>query len=316
MKQHTRKLNRQASITRAEGKRQLPWQGWVGLALVLIVWPLNWMLPGLRTIWLFFPLWLGFALLVDGLVYLRKGSSLLTRSWQKYISLFLISAPTWWLFELINLRTQNWEYLGVDALSPLEYFLLASLNFSTVIPAVFGAAELFSTFGFIRRMKPGLVIRDDRRTTLAFFAAGWIMLALLLAWPLYFFPFVWVSVYFITEPVNVWLGNHSLAEGTRTGDWRKPVSLFCGVLLTGFFWEMWNYFSMPKWIYHVPWVGVLHIFEMPLLGYGGYLPFALELYALYHLVMGVFGQRQTGYVEIEPESSAFAFAATTGTTRQ
>ncbi len=41
---------------------------------------------------------------------------------------------------------------------------------------------------------------------------------------------------------------------------------------------------MPKWIYNVPFVGFWHIFEMPLLGYGGYLPFSLELYALYRLL--------------------------------
>ena len=56
------------------------------------------------------------------------------------------------------------------------------------------------------------------------------------------------------------------------------ISLWLGVLLTAFFWEMWNYYSYPKWIYHVAWGDWLHVFEMPLLGYGD-LPFALELYA-------------------------------------
>ena len=290
------------SISKSVERRPtFPKQGWIGAVLVLIAWPLNWLLPGTRTAWLFFPLWLGFALTVDGLVYLRKGTSLLTRSWQRYVGLFLISAPAWWLFEAINLRTLNWDYLGVEHFSPLEYFLLASLDFSTVIPAVFGMAELMGSFYFVRRMRPGMIIRDDRRTTLVFFVAGWIMLALLLAWPLYFFPFVWISVYFITEPLNVWLGNRSLAECTRTGDWRPAVSLFLGVLVTGFFWEMWTYFAFPKWVYYVPGVSFLHVFEMPLLGYGGYLPFALELFALYHLLMGMAGNRRTRYVELSTE---------------
>lgn len=282
----------------AESRRKLPKQGWVGIALVLVAWPLNWLLPGTRTAWLFFPLWLGFALAVDGLVYLRKGTSLLSRSWQRYMGLFLVSAPAWWLFEAINLRTQNWHYQGAEYFPPLVYFFMASLSFSTVIPAVFGAAELVGSYNFIRRMRPWIVIRDDRPTTMAFFAAGWIMLALLLAWPIYFFPFVWISVYFITEPVNVWLGNRSLVEGTRHGDWRSVASLFLGVLVTGFFWEMWNFFAYPKWLYHVPGVDFLHIFEMPLLGYGGYLPFALELHALYHLVMGMIRNRRTNYVDL------------------
>jgi hypothetical protein len=45
----------------------------------------------------------------------------------------------------------------------------------------------------------------------------------------------------------------------------------------GFFWEAWNFYSYPKWVYHVPFVSWLKLFEMPLLGYGGYLPFALEV---------------------------------------
>ena len=71
--------------------------------------------------------------------------------------------------------------------------------------------------------------------------------------------------------------------------------------MTGFFWEMWNYFSYPKWIYHVAWGGWFHIFEMPLLGYGGYLPFALELYAIYHLVVGILKDKTGDYVRVDPE---------------
>jgi len=51
----------------------------------------------------------------------------------------------------------------------------------------------------------------------------------------------------------------------------------------------------------VPWGDWLHIFEMPLLGYGGYLPFALELYALYHLIAGLSGHQATDYVRVTPE---------------
>ena len=43
--------------------------------------------------------------------------------------------------------------------------------------------------------------------------------------------------------------------------------------------------SYPKWIYHVPWASEPKLFEMPLLGYLGYLPFALELYLLKQLVL-------------------------------
>jgi hypothetical protein len=235
---------------------------------------------------------------VDGLVLMRTGSSLLTRSWQRYIGLFLASAPVWWLFELLNLRTQNWIYLGAESFSPSQYAFWTTLSFTTVIPAVFGSAELCASFDFLRRIKPGPVIGTDKRTTVTFFSLGCLMLALLLLWPRIFFPFLWLSLYFILEPVNIWIGNRSLAGWTRHGDWRPVLALWMGVLLTAFFWEMWNFYSYPKWIYQVPWADWLHLFEMPALGYGGYLPFALELYAIYHLVLGFFGAGTNRYVRV------------------
>ena len=282
-------------------KSKLPWHGWLGLGLIAIFWSLNWMLKGPRTHWGFFPMWLGYCLLMDGLVYWRTGTSLLTRSPRRYVGLFLVSAPIWWIFELLNLRTQNWTYIGAEIFSPLEYVFWTTLSFTTVIPAVFGSAEFFASFDFVKRLKRGPVIGTDRRTTLGFFLIGWLMLALMLAWPRTFFLFIWLSLYFILEPINVWLGNRSLASWTQKGDWRPIISLWLGVLLTAFFWEMWNYYSYPKWIYHVAWGDWLHVFEMPLLGYGGYLPFALELYALYHWISGLLGSKTTDYIKVMPE---------------
>ncbi|CAG1006185.1 hypothetical protein ANAEL_03395 [Anaerolineales bacterium] len=285
----------------ASQKPNLPIHGWLGLGLVILFWILNWALTGPRTHWGFFPMWLGYCLGMDGLVKWRTGTSLLTRGPRKYISLFLISAPGWWLFELLNLRTQNWVYDGAEIFTPLQYVLLTTLSFTTVIPAVFGAAEVFASFDFVKQLYRGPVIGTDKRTTNFFFILGWIMLALLLLYPKIFFPFIWISIYFILEPINVWLGNRSLVHWTARGDWRPVIALWLGVLLTAFFWEMWNYFSYPKWIYHVPWGNWLHVFEMPLLGYGGYLPFALELYAIYHLTVGFLGDKSTEYVRIGVE---------------
>jgi hypothetical protein len=281
--------------------QQTPPQLWIGLIFIGIAWPLNWLLPSARTQILFFPLWLGYALTVDGLVWLRKGTSLLTRSWQQFGMLFLLSAPAWWLFELINWRAQNWQYVGKEQFSDLTYAVLATLSFSTVMPAVFGSAELIGSMGWVRRLGHGPLIRPTRTVTTGFFVTGWAMLALLVAWPRYFFPFVWLSVYFILEPINVWLGNPSLADDTATGDWRRVVALWLGTLVCGFFWEMWNFLSYPKWVYHVPFVDFMHIFEMPILGYGGYLPFGMELFALYQLLTRLLKRNTGRYVQILDE---------------
>lgn len=289
------------AISRIERPRSLPRHGWFGLALIAIFWTVNWSLDGLRTHWGFFPLWLGYCLAVDGLVYWRKGTSLVSRDWRKYITLFLISAPVWWTFEAINWRVQNWHYVGAEFFSNLEFTLWSTLSFTTVIPAVFGTAEFIGSFRFLDRFRSGPVIRPDLRTTTIFFVAGALMLALMMIWPAIFFPFVWISLYFMFGSVNIWLGNRSLTDWLRRGDWRPVAALWIGVLITALFWEMWNYFSYPKWIYTVPWGGCCKIFEMPLLGYGGYLPFALELYAIYHFVAGLFGAKATRYVQIVNE---------------
>jgi hypothetical protein len=284
-----------STTTSAQTSRRLPAQGGIGLLLIAIFWPLNWLLPGLRTHLLFFPLWLGYVLAVDGLVFLRKGTSLLTRSPARFLGLFLVSAPAWWLFELLNARAQNWHYVGREQFTNLEYSVSASFSFSTVIPAVFGTAELVSTF--LRRVN-GPVIRPTRGTLVTFFIAGWLMLVLLLIWPHYFFPFMWLSVYFILEPINVALNLPSLAQYTKEGDWTPVAALWIGTLACGFFWELWNFFSFPKWVYTVPFASFLHIFEMPLLGYGGYLPFGLELYALYILVTGIVHDIRSDYIRL------------------
>jgi hypothetical protein len=278
-----------------------PLHGWLGLLLVAVFWYINWNFTGLRTHWAFFPLWLGYALTVDGLVFLRRGTSLLARDWRKYIGLFFVSIPVWWIFEGVNVRLQNWHYVGAEYFTPWEFFLLASLSFSTVVPAVFGTAELVRSFNWLENLGRGPIISASKRVTVPFFLAGWAMFAVMWLWPNLFFPFVWISLYFLMEPINIWLGNRSLVDWLQRGDWRPVMSLWVGVLITAFFWEMWNYFSYPKWIYTVPWANCCHLFEMPALGYGGYLPFSLELFAMYHIMMGLIGKHDPDYVQVAPD---------------
>ena len=259
-------------------------QGWLGLALIAVFWPLNWTLTGQRTSYLFFPLWLGYILVVDAVVLRRTGTSLWTRSRKDFVLLFFASAPAWWLFEVVNWRTQNWEYLGDESFSGLEYFVLCTVSFSTVMPAVFESAELVRSFRWMERFASGPRVAPTGRLCGGFLLAGLAMLSLTLLWPRFFYPFVWTSLALILESVNRWLGRTHFLERLQHGDWRPVLALATGALLCGFFWEMWNYHSYPKWVYHTPGAQFLHVFEMPLLGYGGYIPFALELFGLKNLL--------------------------------
>lgn len=268
------------------GRRAWPRHGWLGLGLIALFWYLNWTLTGPRTHWGFFPLWLGYCLTVDAWVAFRKGNSLFRRNPKAYVFLFFLSAPAWWLFELYNLRTQNWFYDGRELFTNLEYFLLASLSFSTVMPAVFGTAELVSTFPWFRSLSPGRPTQISARTRWFLFLVGLIMLGLLIQWPRYFFAFVWGSAIFLVEPINARLGCRHLFACLAGRNWRPILSLATGCLVCGFFWELWNFYSYPKWIYRVPFVGFWKVFEMPILGYLGYLTFSFELFAIYELIAG------------------------------
>jgi hypothetical protein len=282
--------------------KKLPLHFWIGLILTLISWYLNWSLEGLRTHWGFFPLWLGFSLTVDGIVYFRKKTSLLKRNKLFFILLFVISAPAWWLFEFFNVFMQNWFYNGREYFSDLEYFLLASLSFSTVMPAVFGMAELAGTFKWIQKLSKWKSIEPSNKNLIRFLIIGILLVIGITTIPDYTYPFVWIAVYFIIEPINVKLKNRNLFTYLKDGDWRPLIALSIGCLMTAFFWEMWNINSYPKWVYELPWVDFLDVFEMPILGYIGYIPFSWELFALFHLLAGILGIGNiSGYIKLIPD---------------
>ena len=223
-------------------------------------------------------------LTVDAIVLRRRGSSLLIRSPGGFALLFLCSAPAWWLFELLNWRTGNWQYSGRGQFSDLEYFLLATVSFSTVIPAVFETAELVRSSKWMPRLSNGPRLKSLPTVYRVMPFVGLTMLGLALIWPTYFYPLVWGWVFFVIEPINARWGRRSLIACVGRSDWRPVIALALGALICGFFWEMWNYYSFPKWTYNTPGVEFLYVFEMPLLGFIGYLPFAFELYAIAHLL--------------------------------
>ncbi len=281
-----------------KNNNKFPLYSWFGILLIIVFWYLNWNLEGLRTDWAFFPLWLGFCLTIDGIVFLRKGTSLLKRNLKKYIMLFIISVPVWWLFEVFNSFTQNWFYEGKEYYSDLEFFILASISFSIVIPAVFECAELTGTFKWIRNLKFGWILKPTSKLIILFWFLGILTLILEIIFPKIFYPLIWITVYFIIEPINIKMNNRNLISYTSGGNWKPVLSLAIGCLICAFFWEMWNYYSYPKWYYYLPMVNCLHVFEMPLPGYIGYIPFSIELFAVYNFITGIFGDKKSNFVQL------------------
>ncbi|MGB3306354.1 MAG: hypothetical protein WBA63_09245 [Thermomicrobiales bacterium] len=282
--------------------RRQPWHLMAGVALVAVAWPLAWFGPAPFSEYTFFPLWLGYILTVDGLTALRTGTSLLTRDGRRFALLFVFSLPLWWLFEFANHFLGNWRYVQATHYSTAVYAALASLAFSTVMPAVFVTAELYRSAGCFGAARNWIRIAPSRSRQIAIAALGLAMFVASIVFPHVAFPLVWIGVFLLLDPLNALTGGGSITAQVAVGRWDTVLVLFAAGLTCGFFWEMWNVWSLPKWVYDVPYVGQPKLFEMPLLGYGGYLPFALEIYAFYQLLHTLIFRRRDSFLRFDQPS--------------
>jgi len=261
-------------------KRPFPRWGWCGVAGGLVFWLLAWN----RFAWCapfqahtFFPLWVSYVIAVNGLCYRQSGRSMLTHQPCAFIGLFPLSAAFWWLFEYLNRYVQNWYYLG-STYGPTTYFLLATLSFSTVLPAVLATRDWLLSTRIIRARFTGLTV--PRLGPPGLWAAGALImagvgLAGIGALPNLLFPLLWVSPLLIMVGIRQFSGKPHALTGVGEGEWRPVVAAALAALVCGGFWEMWNIQSLAKWIYSIPYMQRHTIFEMPLPGYAGYLPFGL-----------------------------------------
>jgi hypothetical protein len=273
--------NRQLVPIKTPCANRFPWWGWCGVALGLVSWILAWN----RFPWFseyqahtFTPLWIAYILTVNGVTHRRTGTCLLLRRPLSFLLLFPASAVFWWFFEYLNRFVQNWTYTGAD-FAPAEYFLFATLSFSTVLPAIATTRAWLSSFswwsGAFQHFFP-VQFSFPRLFAAAVLTAAGTALFLLGVYPNHLFALLWVSPLLILVSLQVLLKETHMFSPLRDGDWRYVMASALAALLCGVFWEMWNFYSLAKWVYHVPFVQRFHVFEMPILGYAGYLPFGLE----------------------------------------
>ena len=258
-----------------------PWWGWIGIVTGMSAWFLAWT----RFAWFaefqphtFSPLWFSYILVVNALSSRRSGGCLMTDRPGFFLLLFPASAAFWWFFEYLNRFVQNWYYVGAT-FSPWAYFWYATLPFSTVLPAVLSTRQYLLGADWIKRCfvqtRPIKLSHPVPLSTvlLLLSAAG---LAGIGVWPSYLFPFLWVSPLLIIISLQTLMREHHIFSEMAAGDWSGAMAAALAAIICGGFWEMWNYFSLAKWEYSIPLVHRFQIFEMPLLGYAGYLPFGLE----------------------------------------
>jgi len=238
-------------------------------------------------------LWWSYIFAADFAVFLLRGKSLLRDRPGEFLVLCIWSVPLWMLFEMVNLRIENWYYVMAPCTLPAGLMYMV-LGFGSVLPGIFETAEL--VIGAIERWAPG-----GKITGRPFAVPGWnvaiqmligaAMLVLLLACPKSCGCMAWGFAFFLVDPICYWLGrterNHvgrSLLGQLASGDNTRLVALLAAGLVCGGLWEAWNLGARTKWIYSVPFFDELKIGEMPVLGFLGFPPFALECYAMVNLL--------------------------------
>jgi hypothetical protein len=224
--------------------------------------------------------WWSYIIILDTLLSFQYKRFLVLN---RYLPLLIIvSSGYWCLFELINIRLQNWFYINLPSETSYRYagYLL---GFGTVLPAIYLTQKAINAI--IGGIYAGS-IRIQARPVWAL-AIGGISLVLAIAAPRYFFPLAWVFAVLLCDGINYLCGYSSFMHDLQEGHLENLVSAILSGLLCGFLWESWNYWSLSKWVYSVPFFENIKLFEMPVAGYAGFLIFSIGTIAFIHLLDGM-----------------------------
>ena len=263
-----------------------PWWGWMALFWVVSSWLLAWTRFSWFEPWQphTFPLlWFGYILTLNALTYRRSHRCLLLARPRFFSQLFLLSAGFWWTFEYLNQYVKNWHYVNLPETSHFEYLFYTSIAFSTVLPAVLSTYEWLDTFPKLTRPFENwhrLPWMLNQKTCWILISLGSLGLGLIGIWPIILFPLLWLSPLGLLLGIQCLRKDQTCFQSLARGDWRPVLLSALAALFCGFWWELWNVYSLVHWKYTIPYVHAFKIFEMPILGYSGYLPFGLTCLAI------------------------------------
>jgi len=250
--------------------------------------------------------WTGFILFADGIVWQARRRSWIRTSPREFAFLAIVSIPLWLVFEFFNLYLDNWHYIGLPENQAWRLFGYA-WSFATIWPAIFEGADLIGLWRD-RRRAPGWTWTH----TFWFVTPGYERIAMglsmaigaaMLVSPFLMSPAiarylaapVWLGFTFLLDPLNHRMGNESLTGDFHRGEYDRLKNLMLSGLLCGILWEFWNYWARAKWVYTVPIMENLKIFEMPLPGYLGFPAFALECFTMFVFVRGLAARFLSGF---------------------
>ena len=265
--------------------RRYPPRTWIGLALIVISQAGVFIdIEPFRTFHT--PIaWTGYILFADGFVWMRRGSSWLSDARAEMLFVAFLSVPLWIVFELYNKYSlHNWHYIGLPASLPVRYAGYA-WAFATIWPAIFETGDLVSSLRDRRApMERAVGPHKHAPGVLGWLsvAAGALMLLVPIVYPSpYLAAPVWLGFALLLDPLNARVGAESILGDAREGRYGRLVNLLAAGLVCGVLWELWNFWAGAKWKYTVPILPNVKIFEMPVVGYGGFPAFAVECFTMY-----------------------------------
>ena len=228
--------------------------------------------------------WFGLIFTFDQLIRAREGHSLIVHCQVGGSALLLFwSSVCWFFFELINFRLDNWYYVFVTD-QPALRLLSTFLAFATVFPGIFWIEHYLHLRGVCTdtRWRP---LRFSSRGLYLLQLLGVLSIALPLTWPRYFFPLIWGALILLIAPINYRHGLDGYLRQLERGDYGQTLRLLLAGLITGLCWEFFNFWARAKWIYTIPFFDELKLFEMPVAGFLGFPPFAVECAIVYRLLV-------------------------------
>lgn len=237
-------------------------------------------------LWYIF-VWYGYFLLLSALTT-RPGFSIFATEFD-VLPLFCWSIPFWFFFEAYNVVIQNWYYV-FRLRDWTASFLFSSVAFATVLPACLVHARLVDRAGWFTRVRwRPLRVGGPLIAGIGLF--GVLCTFLPLVFPTYAFWMTWGALGPIPELIAYRIGSPSILRDLAQGRPGKLLALIVGGSWAGLAWEGLNAATRCKWIYTVPGLEGLKLFEMPVLGFFGFPALALNAYPTYGLVCRVMGHR-------------------------
>jgi hypothetical protein len=269
--------------------RPYPGHTWIGLAIMLVSEAL--MLYRIEPVATFFTpvVWTGYILFMDGVVYKNRGSSFLKTRTGEFLFLLPCSVFLWIIIEWYNFYLKNWTYIHLPEPIHVRWFGYF-WAFATILPGIFITAEWVASTGLFSGWKTaGRPIHPLVLRLSIMIGAAFVVFPVLLPEHIapYLFGFVWAGFALLLDPVNHMSKQPSLFRFIEEGRWDELAALFAAGLICGFLWEFWNFWAVGKWVYTVPIMQDLKLFEMPLVGYLGFPAFAFECFVMTTFVRGV-----------------------------